>query len=135
MNVAPARLGERIDWAYAWKRLVDAGLIVTGSSDAPVEEPNPMKGIWAAVCRTGEDGTPASGWNPSQKLTLDEALRLYTVNPALAVGKGRELGRLLPGYIADFAILDRNIFEIPAQELKNVQVRGTFLAGEKTWPC
>lgn len=133
MNIAPARLGDRIDWAYAWKQLVEAGLTVTGSSDAPVEEPNPLKGIWAAVCRTGEDNTPPEGWNPSQKLTLDEALRLYTTNPARAVGKDRELGKLLPGYLADLVILDQNIFEIPPKDLRHVRVRATFLQGEVTY--
>lgn len=131
MNIAPDRLGERIDWAYAWKRLVDAGLIVTGSSDAPVETPNPFRGIWAAVCRTGEDGNPAEGWTPSQKLSLDEALALYTSEPARAVGHEKDMGRIAPGYLADLVVLDRNLFEIPEQELKDVLVRATFMGG--TW--
>lgn len=132
MNIAPDRLGERMDWAYAWKRLVGAGLTLTGSSDAPVETPSPMRGIWAAVCRTGEDGKPERGWTPSQKLTLDEALRLYTTGPARAIGHSDDLGRIAPGYFADFAILDENIFEISEHRLKDVNVLATFMGGIQT---
>lgn len=134
MNIAPQRLGEeRMTWAYAWKQLVAAGLTVTGSSDSPVEAADPMRGIWAAVCRTAENGKPAGGWTPSQKLSLEEALALYTTGPARAVGHEKDMGRLAPGYFADLAILDRDIFDIPDQELKDVKVLTTYMGGRLTY--
>ncbi len=128
--MATARIGEeRIPWAYPWKSFVDSGLLVTGSSDCPVEPPTPWRGVWGAVCRVGDDGKPAEGWQPGQKLSLDEALRLWTVNGAIAVGEGGRRGRIAPGYLADLAVLDRDIFKTDPMDLKSVTARLTFAGG------
>lgn len=140
--MATARLGEeRIPWSYPWKSFVDSGLVVTGSSDCPVEPPSPWRGIWAAVCRVGDDGHPEGGWQPHQKLNLEEALELWTVNGAIAVGEGGRRGRISPGYLADLAVLDRDIFRIHPMELKDVKARLTLAGGRVThgdlpgWPA
>lgn len=128
--MATARLGrERFPWAYPWKTFVDAGFVVTGSSDCPVEIPTPWRGIWGAVCRTGDDGNPQGGWIPEQRLSLDQALTLFTVNPALAVGEGRRRGRLAPGYLADVVVCNRDLFATPPEELCRVVPRATIVGG------
>lgn len=129
-RMAPARLGnERLPFSYAYRRFFDEGLVVTGSSDGPIEDLNPWAGIWAAVNRTDENGAPMRYSPPDDRLTLDEALRMYTVNPWIAVGRGNELGRILPGYGADFTVLDCDPFRLPPGDLKNVRHRCTFVGG------
>ncbi len=130
IDMATARLGrERLSWAYPWKTFVDGGFVVTGSSDCPVEMPTPWRGIWGAVCRTDEAGNPAGGWIPEQKLSLDEALTLFTVNPALAVGEGRRRGRLAPGFLADVVVCGEDLFALSPDKLKDVLPRATLVGG------
>jgi hypothetical protein len=140
--MATARLGEeRVPWTYSWKSFVDSGLVVTGSSDCPVEPPTPWRGVWGALCRVGDDGTPEGGWQPHQKLTLEEALELWTVNGAVAVGEGGRRGRIAPGYLADIAVLDRDIFKADPMALKDVEAHLTLAGGRVThgglpgWPA
>lgn len=133
IDMATARLGrDRLSWAYPWRSFVDSGLLVTGSSDCPVEPPTPWRGIWGAVNRAGDDGSNAGGWHPDQKLTLDEALRLWTVNGALAVGEEGRRGRIAPGFLADIAVLDRDIFAADPMDLKNVRSTLTLAGGRVT---
>lgn len=143
ISIATARLGEkRISWAYPWKSFVDSGMVVTGSSDCPVDPPTPWRGLWGALCRVSDTGNPEGGWQPHQKLTLDEALELWTVNGTLAVGEGGQLSRIVPGFLADLAILDRNIFDADPMELKDVEAILTLAGGKVThgkilpgWEC
>jgi predicted amidohydrolase YtcJ len=133
-RMAPARLGTgRLPFSYAYRRFFDEGLVVTGSSDGPIEDLNPWAGIWAAVNRTDGSGAPMRYSPPDDRLSLDEALRMYTVNPWIAVGRGNELGKILPGYGADFTVLDCDPFEYPSDELKNVRHRCTFVGGVPAW--
>ncbi|HPC75632.1 MAG: amidohydrolase [Thermovirgaceae bacterium] len=132
--IAEGRIGRaRLGWAYAWKSMLRAGLLLTGSSDAPVEPANPFRGVWAAVNRVDDEGRPAGGWLPSQKLTLDEALALFTVNAARAVGQGGRSGSLRPGSRADLVILDRDIGRTPPGELKDVKPLLTMAGGKITF--
>ncbi len=131
IHITEPRIGERrLGWAYAWKDMLNKGLLLTGSSDAPVEPTNPWRGIWAAVNRTEDDGTPRGGWLPDQTLTLDEALALYTFNPAKAVGIDRRSGSIKPGMAADLVILDRDIHRIPKEELREVKPVMTITGGK-----
>ena len=131
--MATARVGpERVPWSYPWKSFVYSGLVVTGSSDCPGEPPTPWRGVWGAVCRVGDDGAPAEGWQPHQKLALEQALELWTVNGALAVGEGGRRGRLAPGHMADLAVLDRDIFRERPMALKDVEARLTLAGGLAT---
>jgi predicted amidohydrolase YtcJ len=133
-RMAPARLGDkRLPFSYAYRRFFDEGLIVTGSSDGPIEDLNPWAGIWAAVNRTDEHGVPMRYSPPDDRLSLDEALRMYTVNPWIAVGRENELGRILPGCGADFTVLDCDPFELPPADLKDVRHRCTFVEGHPAW--
>jgi hypothetical protein len=131
IHITEPRIGvERQGWAYAWKSMLQKGLLMTGSSDAPVEPTNPWRGIWAAVNRVEDDGTPQGGWLPGQRLTIDEALALYTVNPAKAVGIQERFGSLRPGMAADLVILDRDIHKTPPEDLREVKPVMTIVGGE-----
>lgn len=131
--MCPLRLGEKraLD-AYPFRALWDTGLLVTGSTDAPMEEENMWIGIWNAVCRCDDDGSPLK-YDMSQKLTLDEALTAYTVNPWKAVGKGGEFGRVKEGYHADFTIVDGDPFKRPVMDLRHTKHLATFVEGGQVW--
>ena len=134
MNMAEARIGaERIGGAYAWRSFLDHGAVLAAGSDFPVEDPNPFYGLHAAVTRSDRAGGPAGGWYPGQALSLDEALRAFTLDAAWAAGQERELGSLEPGKWADFVLLDRDPFEIPAATLWQVAVEETWVGGERVY--
>jgi predicted amidohydrolase YtcJ len=124
------RLGEeRVQWAYAWKSLLDKGLICAGGSDAPIEEVDPLLGIYAAVTRRKPYETH-EGYMPHEKLSRYEAIGLYTSGSAAAIYKEHERGRILEGFDADFSVYDRDLFEGPAEQILEAQVEMTVVAGE-----
>jgi len=130
MRWAEARLGpDRVAGAYAWRRFLDLGIPIAGGSDTPVEEPNPMLGLYAAVTRQDLDGKPPGGWTPSQRMTRAEALECFTTSAAFAAFEENLKGSLKPGMFADFIVLDRDIMAVPALEIPQTRVRMTFLGG------
>ncbi len=134
MNMAEDRLGsERIKGGYAWRRMLDAGVRVASGSDFPVEYPNPMLGLHAAVNRTDTAGNPVGGWFKDQALSRAEALSSFTEEAAYAGHQEADLGRLAPGYRADFIVLDRDYFDIPASEIWQIKVLETWLGGERRY--
>jgi hypothetical protein len=125
---AERRIGPaRARYAYAFRSLLDAGAIVTFGSDWTVAPLNPLLGVHAAITRR----TPAhpDGWNPEQKITLEEALRCYTANNAYALFAEHELGRIAPGYLADLVVLSHDLFTIAPEELPQVRVDYTIVDG------
>jgi predicted amidohydrolase YtcJ len=112
----------KTDRAYAYRSLWDAGTLVANGSDAPIEELDPWAGVVAAVSRD---------WHPEQRLTLDEALTATTVNPAWLARDEHRRGKLLPGYLADLVVLDRDPYG--TEDLTNVKVVATMLGGRWTW--
>ncbi|MEM7279415.1 MAG: amidohydrolase family protein, partial [Pseudomonadota bacterium] len=134
MNMAEDRLGgERIKGGYAWRRMLDAGVRVASGSDFPVEYPNPMLGLHAAVNRTDTAGNPMGGWYKDQALSRAEALSSFTEEAAYAGHQEADLGRLASGYRADFIVVDRDYFEIPAGEIWQIKVLETWLGGERRY--
>ena len=126
---AEARLGpERIKGAYAWRSILDAGGFIVAGSDFPVEETSPLLGIYAAVTRRDRDGSPAGGWYPAQRLTLDEAIFAFTAGPALAGFVDEDRGRVVPGMVADLTIYDRAL--VAGRELLDTQIDLTIVGGE-----
>jgi predicted amidohydrolase YtcJ len=121
--------GERARWAYAFRDLLDAGTVLALGSDCPVASPNPFWGIHAAVTRQRQDGSPAGGWYPAQRLTVVEAVRGYTLGPAYASGQVARQGSLTPGKLADLIVLDRDIFAIPPEDIPDTQVCLTVFDG------
>jgi predicted amidohydrolase YtcJ len=112
--------------AYAFRSLLDTGSLVVNGSDAPIEELDPLMGICAGVLRT-LDGREA--WHPEQALTVEQALHASTVAPAWLTGDERRRGKLLPGFLADLVVLDRDPVTCPPEELPDVEVVATMLGG------
>ncbi|MBU2707053.1 amidohydrolase [Zooshikella marina] len=134
-DMAEQRLGvDRLDGAYAWQRLKQHGIILTGGSDFPVEPANPFYGLHAAVTRQDRTLKPRASWLPSQRLNREDALALFTVNAAYAAFQEEVLGTLEPGKYADFIIIDRDLFNIPDNSIWQTQVMATFVAGKRVWP-
>ena len=131
MNMAEDRIGpDRIAGGYAWRRLLDAGVIIANGSDFPVELSNPFHGLHAAVTRQSRSGMPTDGWYADQALTRAEALHSFTLAAAYAANQEDRLGSLEPGKWADFILIDRNYFEIPSSEIDDIQVLQTWVGGE-----
>lgn len=132
MNMAEDRVGpQRIRGAYAWRALLDSGARLAGGSDFPVELANPFLGLHAAVTRQDGEGNPPGGWYGQQKLTREEALRLFTIDAAYAGFMEDRVGSLEPGKWADFIIIDRDYFKVPQGEIDDIRVVATYVAGKK----
>jgi predicted amidohydrolase YtcJ len=130
INLIDAVMGDRGRWAYAFRRLIDTGAPVMFSSDCPVCDPNPMAGIHAAVTRQREDGTPAGGWYPEQRVSVKEAVRAYTLTPAAAHGQVRDLGSVSVGRYADLAVLSEDLFTGDPARIADVKVDLTVFDGK-----
>lgn len=133
-NMAEDRIGpDRILGGYAWRRLLDSGAVIANGSDFPVELSNPFHGLYAAVTRQGRDGEPEGGWYGDQALTRAEALHSYTLAGAYAARQEDRLGSLEAGKWADFILIDRDYFTIPAAEIDDIEVIQTWVGGEKVY--
>ncbi|MCS7283597.1 MAG: amidohydrolase [Anaerolineae bacterium] len=116
--------------AYAWRSLLDAGTVLAFGSDCPVESPNPFLGIHAAVTRSRPDGYGGpEGWVPSQRITVEEAVRAYTWGGAYAAQLESRLGTLTPGKWADLIVLDQDIFAADPSRIPQTRVLGTMAGG------
>jgi len=123
------RLGkDRLEWAYAWKKLVDRGLMCSAGTDAPVEEINPLYSIYAAVERK-KPYAKHDGYIPEQKLSRFQAIQLYTIGSAKAICKEHERGLIKAGYVADFSIFDRDLFEGSSEDMLAAKALKTVVAG------
>jgi predicted amidohydrolase YtcJ len=118
--------GGKTQGAYAYRSLWDSGALVANGSDAPIEELDPWAGVCAGVLRTIDGRGP---WHPEQRLTLDDALQATTVNPAWLARDEHRRGKLLPGFLADLVVLDRDPFELEPEQLPEVNVVATMLGG------
>jgi predicted amidohydrolase YtcJ len=131
MNMAEERIGaERLKGAYAWRTFLNQGSRVVSGSDYPIELANPFDGIHAAVTRQDKGNLPEGGWIPEQAMTVQEALRSFTIDAAWAAHQEDRLGGLTPGKWADFIVLDQDIFQGDASDLWKTRVEQTWLAGK-----
>jgi hypothetical protein len=122
-------VGARGKWTYPYRDLLDSGISVVFSSDAPVCDPSPLAGIHAAVTRQRRDGTPSGGWYPSQRISVEEAVRGYTIVPAMCYGVDDRMGSITPGKYADMVVLDRNIYAIDPMKIIETKVDVTIFDG------
>lgn len=118
---------QRSAGTYRMRSLLDAGMVVPGSTDSPVSDANPLKSIHDLVNRRTASGAEFA---PDERVTVAEAVRAYTFGSAYAVSRENELGTLRTGMLADFAVLDRDIFAIPAEEIEQTSVTTTVIGGE-----
>lgn len=114
---------------YVWRRLLTAKAHLAAGSDTPIEPISPLWGMHAFVTRADAQGQPPPGWNPAEKLTLEEAMHAYTVEGAYAGFMETKIGQLKKGYAADLVVLDRNIKKIAPAELRQTKVTMTFSNG------
>ncbi len=157
MRWAERRLGhDRIRGAYAWQSLRKSGAIIPGGSDFPVEKPDPLKGMYAAVTRRDAAGKPSSqadidadfqlapsspadperyrnGWYGAERLPREDAVRMFTTWAAYAAFQEKKKGSLIPGGYADFVILDKDIMTIPDAELLETRVLATYVGGKRVY--
>lgn len=134
MRWAETRLGpERIRGAYAWRSLLNTGVVIPNGTDFPVEEVNPLLTFHAAVTRQDPDNLPAGGWYPAEKMTREEALQSMTIWPAYAGFQESVMGSLTPGKYADFVVLDRDIMRVPDTELLGARVLSTWIGGKRVY--
>lgn len=129
---ATKRLGnERIEQgAYVWQKLLKSGAVVINGTDAPVEPITPLASFYAAVTRQTLSGTPAGGYEPSQKMSRQQALKSYTLDAAYGEFNEKIKGSLEVGKLADITVFSRNIMTIPAAEILNTNVTMTIVGGE-----
>ncbi|MFA5817530.1 MAG: amidohydrolase, partial [Bacteroidales bacterium] len=121
---------ERIKTTYCFRSLLNAGATLAFGSDWYVAPPVPLEGIQAAVTRQTLDGANPGGWVPAEEITLQEALIAYTINGAYASFDEHRKGTLEPGKLADFIILDRDIFSIPPETIRDARVMMTVVGGK-----
>jgi predicted amidohydrolase YtcJ len=120
---------DRCRTAYAFRSLLDHGVILAAGSDWTVAPLDPLAGIYAAATRRTTDGKHPDGWYPEQKISLEEAVRAYTTNGAFAEFSEATKGKITVGYLADLVVLDQNIFELPPEEIIEARVRTTIVGG------
>lgn len=130
MTMAQRQWGDRCRYAYPWRSLLSAGARLAFGTDAPVEELDPLKGIYAAVTRKRADRSPDGGWYPGQTLTLDQALEAYTVGSAFAAYGESERGRIAPGLRGDLTVFSSALSDDDPEALLNVQVDCTIVGGQ-----
>ena len=134
MGWAEARVGgDRIKGAYAWRSLLNTGVIIPNGSDFPVEEVNPLISFHSAVSRQDPANAPPGGWYPDQVMSRDEALKSMTLWPAFAAFQEKEMGSISPGKYADFVILDQDIMTVPVDRILQTRVRSTWIAGRSVY--
>ena len=122
---------DRISRTYAFRTLIDNKSLLAFGTDWDVAPLNPLLGIYAAVTRRTLDDKNPNGWVPEQKITVAEAVQCYTAGSAYAGFNENKTGKLKAGMLADFIVLDKNIFEINPVEIKDVQVLRTIVGGKE----
>ena len=131
-HIVESRVGKELaSSSYSWKTLLKEGVTVSNGSDCPVEEPDVMRGIQCAVTRTSMDGT--GPYLPDQAFTVKQALDSFTSASAYASFEEDIKGKIEPGMLADFTVLDRDPFETPAEELASVKIAETWLGGKRVY--
>ena len=134
MYWAGSRLGlGRLLGAYAWRSLLETGVVVPNGSDFPVEAVNPLLSFHSAVSRQDADNWPVGGWMPEQRMTRDEALKAMTIWPAYAAFQEATMGSLTPGNLADFVVLDRDILTVPERDILGTTVIATYIGGKAVY--
>jgi hypothetical protein len=130
MPWAQERLGaERLAGAYAWRRLLETGVVIPNGSDFPVELENPFPGLYAAITRMDAEGLPEGGWRPCERMRPEEALRSFTIDAAWAGFMEKETGSIVTGKKADLVILPANPLEVEPRDLLSMKPDAVIVDG------
>jgi len=134
MYWVPNRIGwNRAQGTYAWRSLLNTGVVIPNGSDTPVESPNPLISFHAFVTRQDEHGYPAGGWFPAERTTRQEALLSMTLWPAYAAFMEDVSGSLTAGKYADFVVLDQDIMTVAEDRILDTKVLRTVLGGKAVY--
>jgi hypothetical protein len=134
LHMVENRIGrERMQSTYAWKTMREMGIPIAGGSDSPVESCNPLIGIQMAVTRQDLDGFPEGGWLPSERLTVEQAIWMYTVGSAYAIFREGRQGRLAPGMLADLVVLAEDITSAEPNQIHSIPVIATYVGGRAVY--
>jgi len=132
IHIVNERVGKELaGTSYSWKTLMDGGLNVSNGSDCPVELPNVLGGIYCAVTRRDLKG--CEPYLEDQAFTVKEAIDSFTQNSAVSSFEENIKGRIKEGFLADFTVLDKDLFSIDPSEISDVKVIGTYLGGKKVY--
>jgi predicted amidohydrolase YtcJ len=132
MNWAESRLGpQRAAHSYAWAEFLRRGASLAFGTDYPVEPVTPFRGLYAAITRMSENGKKS--YYPGQKLTIEEAMAAYTTGSAFAEFSEKEKGKLAPGMLADFVVLDRDVTSVPPLKILETKVLRTVVGGKTVY--
>jgi predicted amidohydrolase YtcJ len=137
MHILESRVGKELaSTSYAWGAMNRLGVPVSYGTDSPVRPINPLLGIYCAVTRRDpETDLPEGGFFPAECVDVYTAIDAYTAGSAYASFDERRMGRIRPGFLADLVLLDRDIFSIPLNEIKNAGVVFTMLGGDIVYSC
>ena len=131
LHFATARLGiKRLEGAYAWQSFIKSGVIVPGGSDAPVERGEPMIEFYAAVARKDMKGFSGEGWHPEERVSREQALKMFTLWPAMAAFEEKIKGSIEVGKLADLTVLSADILKIPEMDILKTECLMTVIGGE-----
>ncbi len=134
MRWAEQRIGpDRLKGAYAWATMQKNGVHLAFGTDYDVEPINPMRGLYACVTRELPEGGPAGGWQPQEKISLDDCIRAYTIGSAYAQFDEAKKGTLKTGQYADFIILSSDLTKIPPSEYIKTEVLRTVVGGRTVY--
>lgn len=131
MDMVSARVREaQQDCIYAWKSMQELGILTVGGSDAPIERFDVLSNLYYAVTREKLAGGPKGGWKPEQKVSMQEAVAMFTTHAAKACFQEDRIGRLLPGMKADLVVLSQDPFLVDPHTLPQIEVQATMIGGQ-----
>jgi len=132
MPWVPVRIGRARmeEGAYVWRKILATGAVIANGSDFPVEEPDPMRGLYAAITRQDASGQPRDGWMADQRMTRQEALLSFTKSAAFAAHMESLTGSLESGKLADLIVLSSDVMRVPPADILKATVRMTIVGGE-----
>ncbi len=131
MRWAQDRVGaQRMRSSYAWRTMLKAGIPMAGGSDSPVEPPDTIFGIYAAVTRKDMEGNPLGGFYPNERILVSEAIRMFTIGGAYGAFEEGSKGTLEPGKLADFVVLSGDPFAVVPEDIRNLEVLMTVVGGQ-----
>jgi len=134
MRWAQERVGfQRMRSSYAWKTMLRAGVPLAGGSDCPVEPPDPLFGVYCAVTRKDMDGNPEGGFSPNERVSVEDAIRIFTSGGAYAAFEEQDKGTLEPGKLSDFVVLSEDPYRVEPDRLKDIEVLMTVVGGKMAY--